>query len=618
MLEFFKRLKIRAKLLAAFGSIILLSVILTVYAIVAINNILTIKSLASEAENLSTNLVRLELASKEFMGEGYKEKLFQETGKSQHIESFNQSIAQADINLQRLSESYLLDADDLRKTQLAELAKATQLRDGFHEMVELLKIRGFKDFGLEGRLRESIHSVEKSDHEFDKALMLTLRRHEKDFFLRKEIKYQSDFNATAEEFRKTLLNKNDTLLAGLLLNYQNSFNEVVSIEKQIGLTSKDGKKGDYFKVLEKVKADVALIQKLVSVKVEKQIAQSRLLLIVIFAIQLVLASILSISYANVITAVIKELRAAMARLAEGSFPNPLHVRTKEEIGETKTAFNQMLDRLKVASTFAENLGNGQLHQQYSEAYKNDVLAKSLIAMQQKLIETERVQTKINWTNEGAAQFSEIIKNENVEVTMLGDAILKQLITYLKANQGAMYLVDEENNSLERIATYAYNKKKFIKEKVAIKEGLLGQCYLEKESIYLTEVPNNYIKITSGLGESAPTNILITPLKTREKVVGLIELASFNIFEKHELDFVEKMSESIASILLSRQIADRTARLLDEAKHREQELIQREEELKQNAEELAATQEEMQRQRIALEREIKMLKSKLSLHEITLN
>jgi methyl-accepting chemotaxis protein len=617
MLAFFKRLKIRAKLLAAFGSIILLSVLLTVYAILSINNILNVKSLASEAEILSTNLIRIELASKEFIAEGYKEKQFQESGKSEQIDAFNKSLAQASENLQILSTSKLL-TDPVLNNKIEKIANSKQLTEGFHEMAALLKIRGFKDFGLEGQLRESIHSVEKSDHDFDKTLMLTLRRHEKDFFLRKELKYQKDFNATVKEFEKTLFNQHDTILVSLLLNYQNRFNEVVEIEKQIGLTGKEGKKGNYFIELEKVKQEISEIQKMVAAKAADQIAWSRMLLVVIFVIQLLVASILSVSYSNVITSVIKELRSAMARLAEGSFPEPLVVRTKEEIGETKIAFNQMLDRLKAASTFAENLGNGQIHHQYNAAYKNDVLAKSIIAMQQKISESEKIQAKINWTNEGAAQFNEIIKNENVEVTMLGDAILKQLVNYVKANQGAMYLVDEEDKSLERIATYAYNKKKFINEKLTIDNGLLGQCYLQKESIYLKEIPADYIKITSGLGEATPTNILITPLKTREKVVGLIELASFNMLEKHELDFVEKMSESIASILLSRQIADRTAHLLEEARQREQELVQREEELKQNAEELVATQEEMQRQRTELEREIRMLKSTLSLHEISLN
>lgn len=617
MLEFFKRLKIRAKLLAAFGSLIILSILLTVYAIISIRDILIVKSVASETELLSTNLVRIELASKEFITEGYKEKEFQQFGKSQHIDAFTKFLTHANENLSVLSVSALA-ADPILKEKIQKISTSKQVSDGFNEMVTLLKRRGFKDFGLEGQLRESIHAVEVSNHNFDKVLMLTLRRHEKDFFLRKELKYQDEFNNTIKAFEKALINQNDTSLAALLLNYQNRFNEVVEIEKQIGLTATQGKKGIFFEELKNVKEEVAVISQIVAEKAMDQIAQSRLLLVVIFVIQLIVAIILSISYSNVITSVIKELRSAMARLAEGSFPEPLIVRTKEEVGETKKAFNQMLDRLKMASRFAENLGNGQLHQQYDEAYKNDVLAKSLIAMQQKLNETERIQAKINWTNEGAAQFSEIIKKENVEVTMLADTILKQLITYLKANQGAMYLVDEEDNSLERIATYAYDKKKFIKDKVAIDEGLLGQCYLEKESIYLKEVPNNYIKITSGLGESPPTNVLITPLKTREKVVGLIELASFNILEKHELDFVEKMSESIASILLSRQIADRTARLLAEAKQREQELVQREEELKQNAEELSATQEEMQRQRTQLEREIKLLKSKLSLHDITLN
>ncbi|MCZ8214648.1 MAG: GAF domain-containing protein, partial [Cyclobacteriaceae bacterium] len=370
---------------------------------------------------------------------------------------------------------------------------------------------------------------------------------------------------------------------------------------------------NYFKELENIKQVVSEVQEMVANQSADQIEQSRYMLVIIFIIQLLLAVLLSISYSNVITSVIKELRSAMATLADGKFPKPLLVRTKEEIGETKKAFNQMMERIKVASTFAESLGSGQLDLQYDEAYKNDVLAKSIIAMQQKLNESEKTQAKINWTNEGAARFNEIIKNENVEVTMLGDKILKQLINYVKANQGAMYLVNEDDKNLERIATYAYGKKKFVDARQPLENGLLGQCYLEKASIYLKEVPSDYVNITSGLGEAPPSTVLITPLKSQEKVVGLIELASFSTFEKHELDFIEKMSESIASILLSRQIADRTSHLLEQAKQREQELMQREEELKQNAEELVATQEEMQRQRRELEREIKMLRSKLSLH-----
>ncbi len=575
------------------------------------------KSLASEAENLATNLIRIELASKEFVSEGYKEKNFQSVGKSDHIEAFDQHLQQSNKNINALLNSNLSE-DALLKVKLEKIRSTEKIQEGFHDMVALLRSRGFKDFGLEGQLRESIHRVEKSDHNFDKTLMLTLRRHEKDFFLRKELKYQNDFNTTAAAFESTLLSTNDTALGSLLINYRNRFNELVEIEKQIGLTAKDGKKGSYFKDLESIKQVVSEVQERVATQSADQIAQSRYMLVIIFIIQLLLAVLLSISYSNVITAVIKELRSAMATLADGKYPKPLLVRTKEEIGETKKAFNQMLERIKVASTFAESLGSGQLNLEYDEAYKNDVLAKSIIAMQQRLNESERIQAKINWTNEGAAQFNEIIKNENVEVTMLGDKILKQLINYVKANQGAMYLVNEADNSLERIATYAYGKKKFINEKQSFENGLLGQCYLEKASIYLKEVPTDYVNITSGLGEAPPSTILITPLKSQEKVVGLIELASFSTFEKHELDFVEKMSESIASILLSRQIADRTSNLLEQARQREQELIQREEELKQNAEELVATQEEMQRQRRELEREIKMLRSKLSLHEVLLN
>jgi GAF domain-containing protein len=134
----------------------------------------------------------------------------------------------------------------------------------------------------------------------------------------------------------------------------------------------------------------------------------------------------------------------------------------------------------------------------------------------------------------------------------------------------------------------------VNKQIAVGEGLLGQAYLEKDTIYLTDIPAGYLQITSGLGEANPACLLIVPLKTQDSVEGVLEIASFREFEDHEIAFVEKLAESIAAAIASVRINERTQNLLQEARQQAEELRSQEEEMRQNMEELVATQEEMKR------------------------
>jgi PAS domain S-box-containing protein len=124
--------------------------------------------------------------------------------------------------------------------------------------------------------------------------------------------------------------------------------------------------------------------------------------------------------------------------------------------------------------------------------------------------------------------------------------------------------------------------------------LVGQCFIEGERIYLLEVPQEYISITSGLGGSNPNALLIVPLKVNERIYGVLELATFGKYEDYQIDLVEKFAETIAATISTVRTNESTRILLEKTQQQAEEMRAQEEEMRQNMEELEATQEEMRR------------------------
>jgi HAMP domain-containing protein len=550
MRDFLLGLKIRIKLLAAFGSLLLLSVLLIALSVSSIHKIIHYKSVNEKMDVLKLRLETLDLATKEFIYEGYKSKSFLETQKTPSLQSFHENYTEAKAIITDVESTTLKDHALLAQNLISPL---DSLQHDFNLLVALLGARGFKDFGLEGSLRDAIHTVENSGFEFDKVTLLMLRRHEKDFFLRKDVKYQQEFNKRFDILQQQITLTSNAALLASLANYKDAFNKVVAIEQQIGLSNDEGIRGRIRENFQLIRPRIETIRSSIKKQNETEIARTQWMLWIIFGVQIIAGIGMALLYAGLLTKSITEIRNGMQKLASGIFPDKLRIHTTEEIGQTKIAFNQFIDRLQAASSFAEHLGSGELTYRYDEQYANDVLAQSLISAQQKLRHAEEQQRKINWMNEGAARFNEILKNDSQGITVLGDRILKLMVYYLQANQGALYILkgSADDGLLERIATYAYDKKKYIHERIAAGAGLIGQCALEGETIHLKDIPKDYIKITSGLGEATPRHLVIVPLKTRGEVNGIIELASFNTMEQHHIEFIERMAENIASLLANK-------------------------------------------------------------------
>lgn len=254
--------------------------------------------------------------------------------------------------------------------------------------------------------------------------------------------------------------------------------------------------------------------------------------------------------------------------------------------------------------FTENLRNGKIDIEFEVEGKDDVLGKALIDLRDNLRkskEDELIRRKEdaqrNWATEGLAKFGEILRQDNNNMEVLSFNIISNLVKYLNANQGGFFIINENENGkyFELTACYAYDRKKYSEKTINWGEGLIGTCALEKETIFMTDVPDEYVTITSGLGDANPRCVIIVPLKLNDEIHGVIELASFKVLEKFEIDFVEKLSQSIGSTISTVKINLQTARLLKESQEQATMLAEQEDQMRQNMEELRATQEEAARQ-----------------------
>jgi len=287
----------------------------------------------------------------------------------------------------------------------------------------------------------------------------------------------------------------------------------------------------------------------------------------------------------------------------------------DEIGEMAVATDNLVSGLKDTSLFAENIGKGNYNSGFKPLGDQDVLGNALLDMRDNLSKVAEDDRKRNWSTEGMARFGEILRTNNNDLEKLADEIVGSLVKYLGANQGAIYIIDDngtEEPTMSMKACYAWDKKKFINQQIHKGEGLAGQAWQEGDIVYLTEVPQNYIKITSGLGDANPNSVIIVPLKVNDQVFGVVEIASFSDFQDFEKEFVQKVAESIASTISSVKINARTQRLLEESQEMTEQMRAQEEEMRQNMEELQATQEEMQRSQAETESTMLAIHGSLSI------
>ena len=232
-----------------------------------------------------------------------------------------------------------------------------------------------------------------------------------------------------------------------------------------------------------------------------------------------------------------------------------------------------------------------------------VLKDKLNEMIRNLRETTRQNTEQDWLKTNLERFTRMLQGQR-DLATVSSMILSELAPLISAQHGVFYTLvtpDDGGEPLLRYrAGYGYKERKHLATQFRLGEGLVGQCAQEKERILLTDVPGDYVRINSGLGDASPLNIIVLPILFEGSVRAVVELASFSRFSPTHQAFLDQLTESIGLVLNTIEANTLTENLLKQSQSQAQELQSRQEDLRSSNEDLARQASRLAEQNIEVE------------------
>lgn len=267
-------------------------------------------------------------------------------------------------------------------------------------------------------------------------------------------------------------------------------------------------------------------------------------------------------------------------------------------------WNEIQEAMGLALQVAGAVGKGDFDYQVPEHLREQSLGSALVDMGQRLRQVDEEDRIRNWSSEGLNRFGEIFRAEQDHLRSLSQKVIDALVEYLEANQGVIYILRkgdlEEPDYLEAVAAYAWGFQQLVEERFLLNEGPVGAAVYANRVIYMTDLPDDYVRIKSGLGDAQPRNILITPLRVNEEVIGAIEIASFRLIKEHEVAFMEQLGRNLASTIHGVIVRSHTETLLEQSQELAGELAKREQEILSNVQELESAKGEMEQKQSELD------------------
>jgi PAS domain S-box-containing protein len=558
---------------------------------------------------LPRKILRLENSIHSFYANDLYSETFQESGRSDAVSGFSSTYLDVYTDIREMGNDPVFTGDPVFQRKLDHLLEYLGNTDSYLETIlEKSRERGWRDFGLCGILKDQIRGIDpgslsgytKEGQELIPVLGAYLDSPTSTLqtsLLTRANNLESYLSGTARD--RQVRDADLISMEGFLSNLQ----ELIQLDLELGITRYEGLQSRLFRMVDVLYDEANALAALFRIKHETKIRRIRWGIISVAVISALVYGIVLTIFSRSLFRHLRTISESVKELVSGRFPDGLPERGNNELSEISRRLNGFIESLRNKAGFAAELAEGKNTRLLEGLSPDDSLANSLINLEKSLqasrLEEEKhrkSQEERRWTNEGIARFGDLLRIHSKDISSLADNVIQELVKYLNASAGGFFLLNntEEGSELDLIAAFAFDRKKYLKQKYRIGEGLVGTCAIEKQKIFLTEIPGDYIQISSGLGASKPSCLLLMPLKLEEDILGVIELASIQLFADYEIDFVEHLAESIASAVSTVQMNMRTARLLEQSQEQAREMAKQEEIMRQNMEELQATQEESAR------------------------
>ena len=260
-------------------------------------------------------------------------------------------------------------------------------------------------------------------------------------------------------------------------------------------------------------------------------------------------------------------------------------------------------QVRAIGEVAMAVAGGDLTREVTTEARGEVaeLKDSINKMIRGLGDTTRINTEQDWLNTNLTRFTRMLQGQR-DLTAVANTILSELAAVVSAQHGVFYQLNTDGAEpiLTMAAGYGYKERKHLSNRFHLGEGLVGQCALEKKRIVLTNVPSDYVQISSGLGEASPLNIAVLPVLFEQEILAIIELASFNRFTETQVSFLEQLAESIGIVFNTISATMRTEELLQESQAMSEELQAKQDELQESNVELEEQARQLEQQKSEVE------------------
>jgi CheY-like chemotaxis protein/signal transduction histidine kinase/CHASE3 domain sensor protein len=253
---------------------------------------------------------------------------------------------------------------------------------------------------------------------------------------------------------------------------------------------------------------------------------------------------------------------------------------------TRRILGQVGGEPATIARIAEEIGRGNLDVRFEDgAGEGTGIRAAIGGMLDSLRENRSQAENRDWLKTGVARLNDVMSGDP-DLRTLASKVISEMATYLHAQVGVLYLAqDGTGQTLSLKGSYAYKKRKNLSDVFAFGEGLVGQAALERQQILLKNVPEDYVKVTSGIGERTPTFICVTPFAYEERVKGVIEIGTLTEMTDIQLEYLEQVMPALAVAAETAESRTKLVEALAESQQLSEELQVQQEELRTTNEEL---------------------------------